>query len=63
MADITMCLDDSCPSRFTCKRHVDSGTPWAQYWQAVGDTHHDLRGNAIPIGTFNKLKVSYENMR
>ena len=36
MADISMCLDDACPSRFTCKRHDASGTICSD-WQSVTD--------------------------
>ncbi len=40
MPDISMCADDKCPSRTTCKRNKASGTV-ASYWQAYADFTHD----------------------
>ena len=40
MPDISMCADDGCPVRFTCRRHEASGTkpgPW-QTWMMFEHT-------------------------
>ena len=39
MPDISMCLDNTCPSRTLCRRHEASGTRPNEHWQAYGGTH------------------------
>jgi hypothetical protein len=42
-SDWCMCLDDSCPARFDCRRHADSGTV-ASDRQSYSDFCHDKSG-------------------
>jgi hypothetical protein len=49
MPDISMCMNDACPSRATCYRHEATPNPWRQAYTAFQPDESGRCEDYIPL--------------